>query len=193
MARRSSGQSGNREEKEFDQRVVEVARVTRVTAGGKRMRFRALVVIGDHKGRVGAGLAKGADVSMAISKATAQARKSLNHVPMLKETIPHEVWAKEGAAQVLIKPAPLGTGIIAGGVVRIVMELAGVGNAVSKILGSSNKVNTVRATMKALNQLQLSSPVRRQRSAERKHATEANRPPSATAVVNEDPAVAVSA
>ncbi len=140
-------------EVEYDEKNVEVARVTRVTKGGKRMRFRALTVIGNRKGRVGFGLAKGVDVALATGKATTQARKALLTVPMIYETIPHPVEAKFAAARVLLKPAPKGTGIKAGGAVRIVLELAGVPNVVSKILGSSSKINNVKATFAALKKL----------------------------------------
>lgn len=139
----------------FEQRIVELSRVTRVMAGGKRMRFRALVVLGNKQGRVGAGLAKGADVSLAVSKATARARRSLITVPLKNDTIPHEISVKYKSANVLFKPASKGTGIIAGGPVRSVLELAGVPNVVSKILGSANKVNNVRAVLKAFSQLKL--------------------------------------
>ncbi|HAO81289.1 MAG: hypothetical protein A2226_02115 [Candidatus Veblenbacteria bacterium RIFOXYA2_FULL_43_9] len=124
-------------------------------AGGKRMRFRALVVLGNRQGQVGVGLAKGADVSLAVSKATAKARRALINVPLKNETIPHVITVKYKSANVLLKPAPKGTGIIAGGPVRAVLELAGVPNVVSKILGSSNKVNNVRAVLKAFNLLKL--------------------------------------
>ncbi|MFA4818816.1 MAG: 30S ribosomal protein S5 [Patescibacteria group bacterium] len=134
----------------FEQRVVELARVTRVMAGGKRMRFRALVVIGDRKGQVGYGLAKGADVSLAISKATTQARRDLIKILLKKDTLPYEIKIKNKSAVVLLKPAPVGTGIIAGGPVRIVLEMAGVPNVVAKILGSANKINNVRAVFAAL-------------------------------------------
>ncbi|MDP3793760.1 MAG: 30S ribosomal protein S5 [Candidatus Uhrbacteria bacterium] len=140
-------------EADYEEKNIEIARVTRVTKGGKRMRFRALTVIGNRKGRVGFGLAKGADVALSTSKATTQARKSLLTVPMVFETIPHPVSAKFGAAFVLLKPAPRGTGIKAGGAVRVVLELAGVPNVVSKILGSSNKINNVKATFAALKKL----------------------------------------
>lgn len=140
-------------EADYDEKNVEVARVTRVTKGGKRMRFRALTVIGNRKGRVGFGLAKGVDVALATGKATTQARKALLTVPMIYETIPHPVEAKFAAARVLLKPAPKGTGVKAGGAVRIVLELAGVPNVVSKILGSSNKINNVKATFAALKKL----------------------------------------
>lgn len=140
-------------EREFEQVIIDIARVTRVMAGGKRMRFRACVVIGDHKGKVGTAVAKGADVTLAVNKAVAKARKSLVSVPIINETIPHRVDVKFGAAKILIKPAPKGTGIIAGGAVRAVLDLAGVSNVVAKILGTNNKINNVKATIKALKML----------------------------------------
>ncbi len=154
--RRDGGRGGDAQvEVEYDEKNVEVSRVTRVTKGGKRMRFRALTVIGNHKGRVGFGLAKGVDVALATNKATTQARKALLTVPLVYETIPHPVEAKFAAARVLLKPAPKGTGIKAGGAVRIVLELAGVPNVVSKILGSSSKINNVKATFAALKMLRM--------------------------------------
>jgi len=140
-------------ESDYEEKNLEVARVTRVTKGGKRMRFRVLSVIGNRKGRVGFGLAKGLDVAGATTKATAQARKSLITIPLVNETIPYAVEAKFAAAVVLLKPAPKGTGIKAGGSVRNVLELAGVPNVTSKILGSKNKINNVKATFKALRML----------------------------------------
>ncbi len=142
-------------EADYEEKNLEIARVTRVTKGGKRMRFRALTVIGNRKGRVGFGLAKGVDVAAATGKAVTQARKSLLTIPLKNETIPHMVEAKFGAAKILLKPAPQGTGIKAGGAVRIVLELAGVPNVVSKILGSGNKINNVKATFVALKKLRL--------------------------------------
>ena len=151
---RRDGQMGDvPAEADYDEKNLEVSRVTRVTQGGKRMRFRALTVIGNHKGRVGFGLAKGLDVAAATAKATTKARKALLTVPLVNETIPHMVKAKAGAAVVLLKPAPKGAGIKAGGAARAVLEIAGVPNVVSKLLGSSNKVNTVRATFAALRML----------------------------------------
>lgn len=144
-----------KEEQEFEQKIIDLARVTRVTAGGKRMRFRACVAIGDGKGRVGIAVAKGADVSIAISKAVNKAKKNLIKVPIVNETIPHKIKVKFSAAKVLLKPAPKGTGIKAGGAVRIILELAGVPNAVGKILGTPNKVNNVKATIKALQSFKL--------------------------------------
>lgn len=140
-------------ESDYEEKNLEVSRVTRVTKGGKRMRFRVLSVIGNHKGRVGFGLAKGLDVAAGTNKATAHARKALLTIPFVNETIPHAVQAKEGAAVVIIKPAPKGTGIKAGGPVRTVLELAGVPNVSAKILGSKNKINNVKVVFKALSQL----------------------------------------
>lgn len=144
-------------ESDYEEKNIEVARVTRVTKGGKRMRFRVLTVIGNRKGRVGFGLAKGVDVAGATAKATTQARKALITVPLTRDTIPHAVTSKFAAAQILLKPAPSGTGVKAGGSVRIVLELAGVPNIVAKILGSSNKINNVKAAFVALKQLRVSA------------------------------------
>lgn len=143
----------NSEEKQFDERTIDIDRVARVVKGGRRFRFRALVVIGDHKGRVGMGIAKGADVTAAITKATEVAKKELIRIPLYKNTLPHEIEAKESGAHILIKPASAGTGLIAGSVVRTMLEIAGVKDALSKSLGSSNKTNTAYATIKALNKL----------------------------------------
>jgi small subunit ribosomal protein S5 len=140
-------------EADYEEKNIEVARVTRVTKGGKRMRFRALTVIGNRKGRVGFGLAKGVDVAGATNKAVTQARKALITVVLKEETIPYAVMAKFGAAQVLLKPAPKGTGVKAGGAVRSVLELAGVPNISAKILGSANKINNVKATFAALKKI----------------------------------------
>ena len=138
------------EEKQFDERTLHIDRVARVVKGGRRFRFRALVVVGDKKGKVGVGIAKGADVTAAVTKATDVAKKNMITVPMYKGTLPHEVEAKVGGAHILIKPASAGTGLIAGSVVRTMLEVAGVGNVLSKSLGSSNKANTAYATMQAL-------------------------------------------
>lgn len=143
----------SREDKEFEQEILDLARVTRVTAGGKRMRFRVCVVIGDKKGRVGYGVAKGADVSLAVNKAVRQAKKQLFVIPLENETIPHRVEAKFGAAKLLLKPAPKGSGIIAGGAMRLVLEMGGVPNVVGKMLGSKNKINNVKAVFAALRKL----------------------------------------
>lgn len=138
------------EEKLFDERVINVNRVARVVKGGRRFRFQALVVVGDRKNKVGIGVSKGADVTAAITKATEVAKKNMVTVNLYKGTLPHEAEAKVGGAQILIKPASAGTGLIAGGVVRTVLEVAGVKNVLSKSLGSTNKINTAYATVKAL-------------------------------------------
>ncbi|MBU4315015.1 30S ribosomal protein S5 [Patescibacteria group bacterium] len=142
-----------KEQSEFEQKILELARVTRVTKGGKRMRFRACLLIGDRKGRVGLGVAKGADVQIAIEKAFRQAKKNIVNVQMKNETIPHDVYAKFGAAKVVLKPAPKGTGLKSGGAIRMVLTLAGVPNAVSKVLGGNNKINNAKATFSALRAL----------------------------------------
>jgi small subunit ribosomal protein S5 len=154
-----SGHAPNRgEEREYDQVIIDIARVTRVMAGGKRMRFRACLVIGDKKGKVGSAVAKGADVTLAVNKALAKAKKNIVNVPIINETIPHRVKVKFGAAKILLKPAPKGTGVIAGGAVRTVLDLAGVSNVVAKILGSKNKINNVKATITALEKLKRVEP-----------------------------------
>lgn len=147
--RQSRQDDQGRERNEFDQKVVEVKRVTRVVAGGKRMRFRALVVIGDHKGKVGLGLKKGADVAESVNKAVNQAKKNLITLPLVNETLPHGINIKYKSSSLMLKPAKPGSGIIAGGAVRSVMDLAGVKNVVSKMLGSNNKVNNVKAVFAA--------------------------------------------
>lgn len=142
-----------KEPREFDQKILDLARVTRVTAGGKRMSFRCALVIGDRKGRVGFGVAKGADVQIAVDKAYRQAKKTLITVPMIQETLPHAVTVKLGSAIVMLKPAPKGSGLKAGGAMRVILEYAGVPNAVSKILNSNNKINIAHATFLAIQSL----------------------------------------
>ncbi|MBI4435040.1 30S ribosomal protein S5 [Candidatus Uhrbacteria bacterium] len=153
---RGRGRGGKRDERaprEFEQKILDLARVTRVTAGGKRMSFRCALVIGDKKGRVGFGVAKGGDVQIAIEKAYKQAKKHVLTVPLTHGTISHPVWVKFGSAMILLKPAPKGTGLKSGGAVRMVLEFAGVPNVVSKIINSSNKINIAKATLEALTQL----------------------------------------
>ncbi len=159
------------EEKQYDERTLHIDRVARVVKGGRRFRFRALVVVGDRKHKVGVGTAKGADVTAAITKATEVAKKNLITVSLYKETLPHEVETKVSGAHILLKPASPGTGLIAGGVVRTILEVAGVKNALSKSLGSSNKTNTAYATIEALGSLVPSS----------KWITTLNRPKKAAA------------
>jgi len=140
--------------KEFEEVTVSIDRVARVVKGGRRFRFKALVAIGDGKNRVGVGVAKGQDVTAAVNKATNRAKKNLITINLENTTIPHEVMAKETGAVVLIKPAPEGFGIVAGGVVRTILGLTGIKNVSSKSLGSTNKVNIAYATVKGLQSLQ---------------------------------------
>lgn len=141
------------EEKMFEEQTIAIDRVSRTVKGGRRLRFKALVVVGDRKSRVGVGVAKGRDVQQAIEKATNIAKKNLVTIPLVNETIPHDIEVKYGAARVMLKPAVKGTGIIAGGVVRAVIGVTGINNLVTKSLGSTNKVNIAYATVKALSQL----------------------------------------
>ena len=141
--------------KEFEEKIAQINRVAKKTKGGNRISFSVLVVAGDKKGKVGVGLGKALDVSSAVKKGLGRAKKKMIEVPMKGTTIPHEILIKKGAAKVLLKPAPPGTGIIAGGAVRLVVELAGIKDIVSKILGSNNKASNVYATIEALKKLSL--------------------------------------
>lgn len=140
----------NQEPKEFEEEVIQLDRVTRVVKGGRRMRFRATVAIGNKKGRVGVGIAKSAEVVGAIKKAVTEAKKHMITVPIFNDTIPHRVSAKFKASKILLIPAGAGTGIIAGGATRIIIELSGIKNILSKSLGSSNRLNNSKATIDAL-------------------------------------------
>ena len=153
MNKRNSKRNIRREKPEFEQKLLDLARVTRVVKGGRRFRFRATLVIGDRKGKVGVGVAKGADVSDAIQKAYNDAKKSLITVKLSGNTISHDVRMKLGSAKVLLKPAQEGRGVIAGGAVRAVVDLAGIRDIVSKSLGTSNKLNVARVTIAALKSL----------------------------------------
>lgn len=137
----------------FEEKVVRVSRVSKKRSGGSKISFSALVVVGDKKGQVGVGLGKAPNVSTAVAKGTAYARRHLIKVPLKGTSIPHEVRVKRGAAQILIKPAPVGSGIIAGGAVRAVVNLAGITDISSKVLGTGNKASNVYATLEALRQL----------------------------------------
>lgn len=154
MAKQGQGKKmGRREKPEFDQKLLNLARVTRVVKGGRRFRFRATLVIGNRKGKVGVGVAKGSDVSDAIQKAFNDAKKNLVTIKLDGSTIPHDVSAKLGAARVLLKPASEGRGVIAGGAVRAVVDLLGVKDIVSKSLGASNPLNVARVTVQALQKM----------------------------------------
>lgn len=160
---RGGGQRGGRrddrraqvpqEPKEFEEIVINIDRVARVVKGGRRFCFKALVVVGNNKGKVGVGVSKGQDVQTAIAKATDVAKKNLIVVPIANDTIPHDVEMKLSGAHVLIKPAAPGTGVIAGGVVRQIIGVTGIHNMLSKSLGSTNKVNIAYATINALKSL----------------------------------------
>lgn len=139
---------------EFETKLLDLARVTHVRAGGKKLRFRAIIIAGNKLGKVGLGVAKGSDVAQAVEKATRLAKKNLIEVPIVNETIPHETYAKFGAAKVLLKPQRKGRGLVAGGTVRVICSLAGIKNVSSKLLGrTGNKLNNARATILAFNKL----------------------------------------
>lgn len=143
-----------KEKPEFDQKLLDLARVTRVVKGGRRFRFRATLVIGNRKGRVGVGVGKGADVTDAIKKAFDDGKKNMINVDVQKNTISHDVFIKSGSAKIMLKPAPEGRGIVAGGAVRAVIDLAGIKDIISKSLGTANKLNVARATIVALKTFQ---------------------------------------
>ena len=137
----------------LEEKVIKVNRVAKVVTGGRRFRFNALVAIGDGKGHVGIGLGKALEVSSAVAKGKENAKKNLVKIPVINGTIPHEVQAKYGAAKVILRPATPGTGVIAGGAIRAIMESLGVRDVLSKSLGSNNSHNVVKATMLALSKL----------------------------------------
>lgn len=145
--------SEEKPQSEWTERVVQISRVTKVVKGGKKLSFRAIVIVGNQKGQVGVGCAKASEVIIAIQKAIADGRKNLITVPIFKTTIPHPITGKSGAGAVMLRPASEGTGIIAGGAVRSVLELAGIGNILSKSLGSKSPLNAANATMDALKKL----------------------------------------
>ncbi|MDD5552005.1 MAG: 30S ribosomal protein S5 [Candidatus Pacebacteria bacterium] len=144
----------NFKEEEFESRLLDIARVTRVTAGGRAFRFRATIAVGNKNGKVGVGVAKGRDVSQAIEKATKKAKKDLLDVEIENETIPFDITIKYQGAKILLKPQKKGRGIVAGGVVRVICDLAGIENVTGKLLSkTNNKINIARATLKALEKI----------------------------------------
>ncbi len=153
--RRGASRPKTAMEKEgLESKLLDLARVTKVTGGGKQLRFRAVMVVGDKAGKIGLGVEKGKDVSQAVEKATRKAKNSQIKVPFVGETIPHEVKAKYGPARVLLRPQTKGRGVVAGGVVRVICNLAGIRDISSKLLSKSrNKINIARATMMALEKL----------------------------------------
>jgi len=141
---------------EFESKLLDLARVAHTRAGGKKLRFRAVIVMGNKQGLVGLGMASGADVQIAVEKATRLAKKHLIEVPIKEDTIPHEVYAKYSAAEVLLRPQRKGRGLVAGGTVRVICTLSGIKNISSKILGrTGNKLNNARATINALKKLKV--------------------------------------
>ncbi len=141
------------QQNEWSEQVIQVSRVTKVVKGGKKLSFRAVVVVGNKKGQVGVGCAKAAEVIIAIQKAVADGRKNLINVPIFKTTIPHPITGRSGAGNVMLRPAAQGTGVIAGGAVRAVLELAGIENILSKSIGSKTPLNAANATLEALQSL----------------------------------------
>ena len=139
---------------EFIEKIIQIRRVTKVTKGGKRLRFAALVVVGDGKGKVGYGLGKAQEVPDAIRKGIEKAKKNMIEVPIVRGTIPHTIMTKFSATKLLLKPAKPGTGVIAGGTVRAIMDAAGITDIVTKCIGSSNPHNLVKAAFKAFSELQ---------------------------------------
>jgi len=155
MVYRTSRRPKTGEQKEeFESRLLDLARVAHTRAGGRKMKFRAVMVVGDKKGKVGLGVAQGSDVAQGIEKATRLAKKNMIEVPITQDTIPHEVMAKFGAARVILRPQRKGRGLVAGGTVRVICTLAGIRNISSKVLGrTANKLNNAQATMVALKKL----------------------------------------
>ncbi len=153
------------EEPKFIERLIKISRVSKVTKGGKKLSFRSIVVIGDGNGKVGIGVAKADDVVNAFKKAKTDARKNLITFPLTKSSsIPHDTVGEFGACKIIMRPAPEGSGVIAGGAVRIVLEVAGVKNVIAKQLGSNNLLNNARATSFGLNQLTTKSEVGKKRN-----------------------------
>jgi len=154
IRRNQPKEAGFEKREEFESKLLDLARVAHTRAGGKKLRFRAIIVTGNKAGKVGVGVASGLDVAQAIGKATFQSKRNLIEVPIVQDSIPHEVQAKFGPAKVLLRPQRRGRGLVAGGTVRIICQLSGIKNISSKILGrTGNKLNNARATIKALKKL----------------------------------------
>ncbi|MBI0110418.1 30S ribosomal protein S5 [Lactobacillus sp. W8093] len=166
MANRNDSRNNRRNKDDIEDQLVAINRVTKVVKGGQRMRFAALVIVGDKKGRVGFGTGKAQEVPEAIRKAVEAGKKNMIRVPKVGTTIPHEVIGHYGSGNILIKPAPAGSGVAAGGAVRIVMDMAGIADVTSKSLGSNTPINVVRATIDGLKKLRTSEDIEKLRHAE---------------------------
>lgn len=151
--RRGPEESRQREQSEWEEKIIQVRRVTKVVKGGKKLSFRAVVAVGNGKGQVGIGVGKAAEVISAIQKAVVDARKQLVKVPLVGSTVPHQIVGKQGSSRILLKPAAKGTGVIAGGAARAILELAGIGDVLTKSLGSRAPLNVARATINGLQSL----------------------------------------
>lgn len=167
MANRNDSRNNRRNKDDIEDQLVAVNRITKVVKGGRRMRFAALVVVGDKKGRVGFGTGKAQEVPEAIRKAVEDGKKKMINVPKVGTTIPHEVIGRYGSGNILLKPAEAGSGVAAGGAVRIVMDMAGISDVTSKSLGSNTPINVVRATIDGLKKLRTSEEVAKLRQPER--------------------------
>ncbi len=166
MANRNDSRNNRRNKDDIEDQLVSVNRITKVVKGGRRMRFAALVIVGDKKGRVGFGTGKAQEVPEAIRKAVENGKKRMIHVPIVGTTIPHRVIGHYGSGHILLKPAEAGSGVAAGGAVRTVMDMAGISDVTSKSLGSNTPINMVRATMNGLKQLKTRDEVEKLRHAE---------------------------
>lgn len=169
---RNRDRGRDRSSDELKEKVVKIGRVTKVVKGGRNFRFSALVVVGDEKGNVGAGMGKSIEIPDAIRKGIDQAKRNMIKIPIVDTTIPHEIIGKYGAAKVLIKPAAPGTGVIAGGAVRAVLELAGVKDVRAKCLGSNNAINIVKATLAGLSEMRTVADVAKDRGIPVENVTE---------------------
>lgn len=167
-SRKRRDRKDRREKSDFEQSIIDIARVTRVVAGGRRFSFRAAVAVGNRKGRVGFGVAKGSDVTIAVNKAVNKAKKNMVDVPIVRHTIPHDIRVHIRSAEILLRPAKEGSGVVAGGAVRIICDLAGITNIVGKIYRSTNPVNNAYAVIEAFRLLEGKRSVLRRRGIEYK-------------------------
>lgn len=147
------GEAREKKKSEFEEHVLQVDRVARTVKGGKRVRFRVLVIIGNRAGKVAMGVGKAAEVATAVQKATTDAKKHILEVPIVNDTVPYPVEMRNGAAHIILRPAKPGTSVIAGGTIRVICNLAGIRNLVAKILGTANKINNAQTTMMALGKI----------------------------------------